>query len=145
MNQLELADKLKTHISVIYFASVVKVNQKIKGRNGNYSDEEKDMQKYKRLLDKVTKEIDKWHHDKKGRDLEKFERDDEYIEHEGSPVNFTSSDEGYNEESKNILDSPANLKIQFKTAFSDHGSPPNLRVKPQPGFKLSVMETVPSK
>lgn len=112
MNQLEIADKLKAQLSVIYFASVVNVKQKIKGRNGNYSDEEKDMQNYKRLLDKVTKKIDKWHDEKDGRDLEKFEKDSEYIEVEGSPAHFSSSDDGSVEEGKNLFDSPGGgLKI----------------------------------
>lgn len=121
MNQMEIADKLQTHLSAIYFASVVNVKQKIKGRNGNYSDEEQDMQKYKRLLDKVTKKIDKWHDEKNLRDQEKFELDDEFIEVEGSPMNFSSSDDvGFIEDKNPLIESPmGNMKIQFKTAGSE--------------------------
>lgn len=86
MNQLEIADKLKTQLSVIYFASVVNVKQKISGRNGkDLQEEEKEMANYKRLLDKVTKKIDQWHDEKVRLGKQQFERDDEYIEIDGSP------------------------------------------------------------
>ena len=104
------------------------------------------MQKYKRLLDKVTKKIDKWHDEKDGRNIEKFEKDSDYIEAERSPGNFSSSDEGGLEEGKNQFESPGgNIKAQFRTAASEHGSPANLRIKPSSGFKLSIMDTVPVK
>lgn len=81
-------------LSVIYFASVVSVKQKIKGRNGNsQTEDEKDMVKYKRLLDKVSRKIDQWHDEKKNQNKEKFIKDDDYIEADGSPTHFSSSDD----------------------------------------------------
>ena len=100
-----------------------------------YTDEDREMQKYKRLLDKVTNKIDKWHDAKK--DGEQFEKDDEFIEVERSPTHFSSiSDEGGVDndeieafEYKSIMDSPMGMKMQFKTATSDQLTP-NLRMRP---------------
>ena len=42
-------------------------------------------------LDKVTLKIDKWHGHKTLQDKEQFENDEEYIESEKSPNDFSSS------------------------------------------------------
>jgi hypothetical protein len=44
-------------------------------------------------LDKVTKKIDGWHAEKCDKGDEPFERDDEFVEVDGSPTHFSSSDE----------------------------------------------------
>ncbi len=46
-------------------------------------------------LDKVAKKIDRWH-ESKSKNPDKFENDEEYVELDHSPTNFSSSDEeGY--------------------------------------------------
>ena len=108
------------------------------------------MQKYKRLLDKVTNKIDKWHDGKKNG--EQFVKDDDFIEVERSPTHFssTSDEDGVDNEEiqafeyKSIMDSPMGMKMKFKTATSDQVSP-SLRLRPPPDFKLNIMDTVAKK
>jgi len=62
-------------MSVIFFASVVKET----GRNAPNSTE---LSNYKRLLDKVSHKIEKWHRDQNQRNKVLFTKDDEYVEDE---------------------------------------------------------------
>ncbi len=67
-------------MSTIFFLTIVKLQNKDKDSqilNRSKSDIN-DLSKYKRLLKKVTKKIDKWHEDQKNAIM--FERDEDYIE-----------------------------------------------------------------
>ena len=106
------------------------------------------MQNYKRLvwfdmnltlqLDKVTQKIEKWHENKIKANGEQFERDDDFIETEKSPTNFSSSDEGGGEEFQTYENSP--MQRKYKTAVSEQTSPNLRQVKAQGTFKLSLFD-----
>ena len=50
------------------------------------------------VLHYPSRKIEKWHENKIKANGEQFERDDDFIETEKSPTNFSSSDEGGGEE-----------------------------------------------
>ena len=49
------------------------------------------MERYKQLLKKVVKKIDKWHSNEEERKQGTFENDDDYVGLSPSPSNFSSS------------------------------------------------------
>lgn len=79
------------------------------------------MANYKRLLNRVTKKIEKWH-DQKSKLKECFENDEEYIEHEKSPTRFDSSEDENKEESIS-LENLNKKHIQSKLGTIDGKSP----------------------
>ena len=72
---------------------------------------------------------------------EHFEKDDEYVELDRSPTNFSSSEEGSNERNnfnmKNLESKINDSLIQMKENRSKHKSS---KTNPQ-SFKLSLLET----
>jgi len=100
--------------------------------------------KYKRLLNRVTKKIDKWH-EEKSKLKECFQRDEEYIEHEQSPTQFDSSseEEGIILESlgKRHINVGSDLdKSEGNSRASSYRKPRATAKTNPPSFKLSLLE-----
>ena len=72
----------------MFFASLVKDKAQ---RNQTNLHNNTDLSNYKRLLDKVSSKIDKWHLDQNHHNKVQFTKDDEYVEDEKSPTNFSTS------------------------------------------------------
>ena len=79
IKKLEAEERLRKAMSVCFACSVVKTQY-------NSETPRKDT-KYVRLLDKVTKAIDKWQQRKEKRD---FINDEDFVERQGSPNKFDS-------------------------------------------------------
>ena len=77
------------YIMGVYFASVVK-NQTQMTKSKSDSSLPEDMEQYKRLLDKVSSKINKWHKGKYLNHKSTFEFDEEYFEGEASPTRFSN-------------------------------------------------------
>lgn len=88
-------------------------------------------------MDKVVSKIDKWHEDRvhRNRGREKFARDEDYIEAEKSPTDFSSSDEGM----KKVEDSNHTpIDIQRKTFYKGNLEAHNLSVNGSPNLRMKA-------
>ena len=107
----------------MFFASMVK-DKACGGRNQNIHTNT-DLSNYKRLLDKVSSKIERWHRGLAHQNRVLFTKDDEYVEDEKSPTSFsTSSSES------DVEGSPNDLAMRLaKTQL------------PKSGFSLNLVQT----
>jgi hypothetical protein len=111
-------------MSVMFFATIVKEKAQ---RNQTNLQNNTDLSNYKRLLDKVSNKIEKWHHDHKHRNKVLFTKDDEYIEDEKSPMTFSSSSSSSSDSEPSA--SPEIVMRNTKTHL------------PKSGFSLNLVQT----
>ena len=84
----------------------------------------------------MTQKIDRWHNERMKNDKESFERDEEYVELDRSPTNFSSSDE-------DDIGNPMNLEQKINEGLSqikeNRAKFKNPNSNPQ-SFKLSLVD-----